>query len=53
MQAAGELRAGADSDALAEGVRAAYRGGLVLAQAHGTVAPLRGAVDLALASCGV
>ena len=52
VQSDGELRAGADPDALAEGMLAAYQGGLVLAQAHGTIAPLRAALDLALAGCG-
>jgi TetR/AcrR family transcriptional repressor of nem operon len=49
MRAVGELRAQADPDTLAEGLLAAYEGGLVLSQVRGDLDPLRAALDLALA----
>jgi hypothetical protein len=52
MQDRGELPSEADPDERASGLLAAYQGGLVLAQASGDTAPLRHALDLALAACG-
>jgi AcrR family transcriptional regulator len=48
MRSVGELPPQADPDALAEGLLAAYQGGLVLAQVRGNLDPLRSALDLAL-----
>lgn len=48
MRDRGELAAGTDVDALALGLLGAAQGGLLLAQAHRSVAPLRAALDLAL-----
>lgn len=50
MRGDGALGSGADPQALALGLLAAAQGGLLLAQATGSVAPLRTALDLALDS---
>jgi len=48
MRERGELAAGADPDALALGLLAAAQGGLLLAQAAGSLTPLQVSLDLAL-----
>lgn len=50
MRERGTLHPDADPQALALGLLAAVQGGLLLAQASGSVAPLRMALDLALDS---
>lgn len=52
MQVRGELAADADPDALALGLLAALQGGLLLARAARSIAPLEVALDLALAGIG-
>jgi AcrR family transcriptional regulator len=44
IQSRGGLDPGADCDALADATLAAYQGGVLLAQAHGTLQPLRAAL---------
>lgn len=52
MRERGELAPKADPEALARGLLAAVQGGLLLAQAAGSVTPLRAALDLALDGVG-
>lgn len=44
LQRSGELDASADCDALAQATLAAYQGGVLLAQVHGDLGPLRAAL---------